>query len=38
MTATIDEQGAAVSTDGQSALNVRSLWKVFGPRADKIVG
>ncbi len=38
MTATIDEQGTAASTDGQSALNVRSLWKVFGPRADKIVG
>jgi len=38
MTATIDEQGAAASTDGQPALTVRSLWKVFGPRADKIAG
>ncbi|MCZ3386292.1 MAG: glycine betaine/L-proline ABC transporter ATP-binding protein [Actinomycetia bacterium] len=38
MTATIDEQDAAASTVGQSALAVRGLWKVFGPRADKIVG
>lgn len=38
MTATVDERGAAASTQGQSALAVRGLWKVFGPRADKIVG
>ena len=38
MTATVDERGAAASTGGQSALTVRNLWKVFGPRADKIVG
>jgi glycine betaine/proline transport system ATP-binding protein len=38
MTATVDERGAAASTAGQSALTVNNLWKVFGPRADKIVG
>jgi glycine betaine/proline transport system ATP-binding protein len=38
MTATVDDVGAAASTDGQSALTVNNLWKVFGPRADKIVG
>lgn len=38
MTATVDEQDAAASTVGQAALTVNNLWKVFGPRADKIVG
>ncbi len=38
MTAMVDDAGAVASTNGQSALTVNSLWKVFGPRADKIVG
>ena len=38
MTATVDDMGAAASTSDQPALTVNSLWKVFGPRADKIVG
>jgi len=38
MTAVIDqpEQTGSVGTD--AALSVRHLWKIFGPRADKIIG
>jgi glycine betaine/proline transport system ATP-binding protein len=28
----------AERTDGGAALEVRNLWKIFGPRADKIIG
>ena len=38
MTATVDDVGETASTNGQSALTVTDLWKVFGPRADKVVG
>jgi glycine betaine/proline transport system ATP-binding protein len=37
MTTTAD-QATSSSTAANSALSVRNLWKVFGPRADKIVG
>jgi len=38
MSALTDQQSpvAPISTD--AALSVRNLWKIFGPRADKIIG
>ena len=38
MTVTVEQPSTPASTNGQVALSVQSLWKVFGPRADKIVG
>jgi glycine betaine/proline transport system ATP-binding protein len=38
MTVTVDQPSTPASTTGQKALSVQGLWKVFGPRADKIVG
>jgi glycine betaine/proline transport system ATP-binding protein len=38
MTVTVEQPGTPASTNDQKALTVQGLWKVFGPRADKIVG
>ncbi len=38
MTVTADQAGASASTTGEPALAVHDLWKVFGPKADKVVG
>jgi glycine betaine/proline transport system ATP-binding protein len=38
MTVAVDQPSTPASTTGQKALSVQGLWKVFGPRADKIVG
>ncbi len=41
---TLDPPGPVAGVSGQAAgrgdaaLSVRSLWKVFGPQADKVVG
>lgn len=32
------EKDTAAATSAESALSVRNLWKIFGPRADKIIG
>jgi glycine betaine/proline transport system ATP-binding protein len=32
------EEKAMTTGEGESALAVRNLWKIFGPRADKVVG
>ena len=34
----VDKPDAPTSTTGDPALSVKDLWKVFGPRADKVVG
>ncbi len=35
----VDAREAKTPTgDGEPALEVRNLWKIFGPRADKIIG
>ena len=34
----VDKPNAMAPTTGDPALSVRDLWKVFGPRADKVVG
>jgi glycine betaine/proline transport system ATP-binding protein len=33
-----DVEDGRTSRDGTAALEVRNLWKIFGPRADKIIG
>ena len=38
MTAVETETPGAGATGATPALSVRSLWKVFGPKADQIVG
>ena len=38
MTATMGEAARAVSGDREAAISVRSMWKVFGPKADTVVG
>jgi glycine betaine/proline transport system ATP-binding protein len=38
MTVTADQTGASASTTADAALSVRDLWKVFGPKANKVVG
>jgi glycine betaine/proline transport system ATP-binding protein len=38
MTVAVDQSSGAPAATGGAALSVRGLWKVFGPRADKIVG
>ena len=38
MTVTAEPTGAAESQTGRSALSVQGLWKVFGPKADKVAG
>jgi glycine betaine/proline transport system ATP-binding protein len=38
MTVTADQTGAPASTTGDVALSVTDLWKVFGPKANKVVG
>ena len=38
MTAVSDETEQAGSVGSDSALSVRNLWKIFGARADKIIG
>jgi glycine betaine/proline transport system ATP-binding protein len=38
MTVTADQTGASASTIGDAALSVQGLWKVFGPKANKVVG
>ncbi|MFL6178876.1 MAG: glycine betaine/L-proline ABC transporter ATP-binding protein [Actinomycetes bacterium] len=35
---TADQTGASVPTISDAALSVQDLWKVFGPKADKVVG
>ena len=35
---TIEPRQAATSTEGDSALRVDGLWKIFGGQADKIIG
>lgn len=37
MTAITEPQSPAVQTSSEVALSVRNLWKIFGPRADKII-
>jgi glycine betaine/proline transport system ATP-binding protein len=37
MTAITEPQSPAVQTSAEVALSVRNLWKIFGPRADKII-
>ena len=32
------DQAAPASTAGDAALSVKDLWKVFGPKADKVAG
>jgi glycine betaine/proline transport system ATP-binding protein len=34
----VQATGQSVTADEEHALTVRGLWKVFGPRADKVVG
>jgi glycine betaine/proline transport system ATP-binding protein len=36
--ATEKKDAEAMAATGESALSVRNLWKIFGPRADKIIG
>ncbi len=38
MTVTADPSSPETARDGTAAVSVKDLWKVFGPRADKIVG
>jgi glycine betaine/proline transport system ATP-binding protein len=38
MSVTVDGPAAASPRQGNAALTVEGLWKVFGPKADKIVG
>ena len=38
MTVTTDKDVEAPAPTGESALTVQHLWKIFGPRADKIIG
>jgi glycine betaine/proline transport system ATP-binding protein len=38
MTAVTDQPEQTGTAGGDSALSVRNLWKIFGPRADKIIG
>ncbi len=38
MTAVTDQPEQTDAVSGDSALSVRSLWKIFGARADKIIG
>ena len=38
MTATMTEAVGASGSDHNAAISVRSLWKVFGPKADSVVG
>jgi glycine betaine/proline transport system ATP-binding protein len=38
MTIAVDRPDETASHQDQAVLSVRSLWKVFGPRANKIVG
>jgi len=38
MTVATDQDAGVPTSTGDSALVVRDLWKIFGPRADKIIG
>src|SRR5918992_1130124 len=38
MTTLTDQTEQAEPTRTDAAVSVRSLWKIFGPRADKIIG
>jgi glycine betaine/proline transport system ATP-binding protein len=38
MTAVTDQPEQTGSVTSDAALSVRGLWKIFGPRADKIIG
>jgi len=38
MTTTASSTETTSSADGTPALRVQNLWKIFGPRADKIIG
>jgi len=33
-----DTEGSRTPGDGGNALEVRNLWKIFGPKADRIIG
>src|SRR3954447_5277165 len=35
---TISDSGQNSRTEGTPALEVKNLWKIFGPKADKIIG
>ena len=34
----IEEKSEFTATEGQTALSVRELWKIFGDKADKVIG
>src|SRR5688572_26392358 len=38
MTITSEGQETSTAESGEPALSVRNLWKIFGPRADKVIG
>ncbi|WP_248580285.1 betaine/proline/choline family ABC transporter ATP-binding protein [Nocardioides sp. InS609-2] len=38
MSAITDQQSPVVPASTDAALSVRNLWKIFGPRADKVIG
>src|SRR3954451_15876798 len=38
MTQTIDKRPMTTEPGGDAALDVKNLWKVFGPKADEIIG
>ena len=38
MSVAVDDSAPPTAEDGQAALTVENLWKIFGPKADKIVG
>ncbi len=38
MSATTDQQSPVATGGADAALSVRNLWKIFGPRADKVIG
>ncbi|WP_310528957.1 glycine betaine/L-proline ABC transporter ATP-binding protein [Nocardioides sp.] len=38
MSAITEPQPTVVPADTDAALSVRNLWKIFGPRADKVIG
>src|SRR4029078_7873056 len=38
MPMTADQTGASASATADAAVSVQDLWKVFGPKANKVVG
>src|SRR5687768_12382454 len=38
MSVATEKDAEADTPTGESAVSVRNLWKIFGPRADKIIG